>query len=200
MAIKKLSPREEEIVGLCIEGLTNEAIAQRLGLAMGTLNTYWVRIKLKVGGQGRTDTVARIIREQAERALMEADLEKARLAEAAADKEVCEDDYRTALALLDLATDQIKSTAWATDLDLAVDIVTNTPVGATWEAGQTVYEFFQTTDSGHLAIAAHLSALQGEEVEVRLDGKFDNMLLRVHPLTDDDDHVLGCLGILTATT
>lgn len=201
MRTRELSPREAEIIGLCVEGLTNEAIAQRLGLSLGTVNTYWVRIKLKVGGQGKTDTVVRIIKERAERALADADLERERLAEAAAEKEVCEDDYRTALALLDLATDHIKSTAWATDLDLTVDIVTNAPTenfGVTWEAGKTVYEFFQTTDPKHLAIAAHLSALEGEDVEVRLEGEFADRVLRVQPLTDDSDHILGCLSILNS--
>ncbi len=81
MKTRELSPREAEIIGLCVEGLTNEAIAQRLGLSLGTVNTYWVRIKLKVGGQGKTDTVVRIIKERAERALVDADLERARLAE-----------------------------------------------------------------------------------------------------------------------
>lgn len=201
MKTRELSPREAEIVGLCIEGLTNEAIALQLGLSLGTVNTYWVRIKLKVGGLGKTDTVARIIKERAEQALVDADLEVARLAEVAAEKEVCEDDYRTALALLDLATDQVKSTAWATDMDLVVDIVTNAPTenfGVTWEAGKTVYEFFETADPEHLAVAAHLAALQGEDVEVRLEGKFANMALRVQPLTEDSGHILGCLSILNS--
>lgn len=203
MKTRELSPREAEIVGLCIEGLTNEAIAQRLGLSLGTVNTYWVRIKLKVGGLGKTYTVARIIKQRADQALDDADAELARLAEVAAEKEVCEDDYRTALALLDLATDQIKSTAWATDCDLVVDIVTNAEdiaeqSGVSWEAGKTVYEFFATDDPEHLAVAAHLAALKGEDVEVQLEGKFSNMALRVQPLTDDSGHILGCLSILNS--
>ena len=38
-----------EIVQLCVEGLTNDGIANRLGLSVGTVNTYWLRIELKGG-------------------------------------------------------------------------------------------------------------------------------------------------------
>ena len=96
---RDLSPREEEIVELCIKGLTNEAIALQLGLSVGTVNTYWVRIKLKVGGSGRTDTVVRIIRERAERALREANTERQGVAEIVAEKERGIVDLRAALAL-----------------------------------------------------------------------------------------------------
>src|SRR5207237_352667 len=81
VATKDLSPREKEIVELCVEGLTNEAIAHRLGLSVGTVNTYWLRIKLKVGGTGRTDTVVRIIKDRAELALRENNVERKGLAE-----------------------------------------------------------------------------------------------------------------------
>src|SRR3954469_23084107 len=108
MPTKDLSPREEEIVQLCVEGLTNEAIAHRLGLSVGTVNTYWLRIKLKVGGSGRTDTVVKVIRERAELALREANVERKDLADMVAEKERGVLDLRAALALLHLAMDQIK--------------------------------------------------------------------------------------------
>lgn len=59
-----LSPREAEIVGLAIQGHTNDGIANMLDLSVGTVNTYWLRVRLKVGGLGRTDTVARVIKER----------------------------------------------------------------------------------------------------------------------------------------
>src|ERR1019366_6069457 len=77
MATKELSPHEAEIVELCVRGLTNDAIAQRMGLSVGTVNTYWLRIRLKVGGVARTDTVVRVIKERAERALGAANAEGA---------------------------------------------------------------------------------------------------------------------------
>src|ERR1019366_4879018 len=72
MSNKELSPREEEIVQLCAEGLTNDGIAHRLGISVATVNTYWLRIKLKVGGLARTDTVVRVIKERAEQTLRDA--------------------------------------------------------------------------------------------------------------------------------
>lgn len=204
MPYRELSPREKEIVELCVEGLTNEAIAVRLGLSLGTVNTYWLRIKLKVGGSGRTDTVVRIIKERAETALRAANLEKRGLADLVAEREQHVLELRAALALLHLAMDQIQSTVWATDRDLRIHIVANgefpaTHLGVAWEVGKTVYEIFKTTEPSHPAIAAHLSALQGIETEVRLKGEFSNMLLRVIPLKDEaDEIIMGSVSVLNS--
>jgi DNA-binding CsgD family transcriptional regulator len=203
MATRDLSPREEEIVELCVEGLTNEAIANRLGLSVGTVNTYWLRIKLKVGGSGRTDTVVKVIKDRAERALREANVERTALAEIVAEKERGLVDLRAALALLHLAMDQIKSTVWATDKDLAIHIIANgefpsTHFGVKWEVGKSVYEIFKTKDSSHPAVAAHLAAMTGAESDVRLQGEFSNMFLRVIPLSDEAGEVIGCVSILNS--
>jgi DNA-binding CsgD family transcriptional regulator len=203
MATRELSPREEEIVELCVEGLTNDAIANRLGLSVGTVNTYWLRIKLKVGGSGRTDTVVRVIKDRAERALREANLERKALADIVSEKERGMLELRAALALLHLAMDQIKSTVWATDKELSIHIIANgefpsTHFGVKWEVGKTVYQIFKTTDAAHPAVAAHLSAVNGSEVEVRLDGEFANMFLRVIPLSDEAGEIMGCISILNS--
>jgi DNA-binding CsgD family transcriptional regulator len=202
MSIKELSPREEEIVELCVEGLTNEQIAHRLGLSIGTVNTYWLRIKFKVGGLGKTDTVVKIIKERAERALRDANTERKGVSDIVAERELNLLEYRAALALLHLAMDQIQSTVWATDSDLMIHIIANgempsTHFGVTWEIGKSVYEIFKTEDREHPAIAAHLSAVDGVESEVRLQGEFANMFLRVMPLRDEaDEQVMGCISIL----
>jgi len=203
MATKELSARETEIVELCIEGLTNDAIATKLGLSLGTVNTYWLRIRLKVGGLGRTDTVARIIKEKAERALRDANVELKDLSNLVAERERVVLEHRAALALLHLAMDQIKSTVWATDKQLSIHILANgefpsTHFGVKWEVGKTIYEIFKTTDPASTAIAAHLAALKGKESELRLDGQFSNMFLRVLPLADESGAVLGCIGILNS--
>jgi DNA-binding CsgD family transcriptional regulator len=199
--MKELSPREQEIVELCVEGLTNDAIAHRLGLSVGTVNTYWLRIKLKVGGTGRTDTVVKIIRERAEKALREANVERKNLGELVAERERGLVDLRAALALLHLAMDQIKSTVWATDMDLSIHIIANgefpsTHFGVTWEVGKSVYDIFKTHDPSNLAVAAHLAAIGGVESELRLDGEFSNTLLRVAPLLDEAGDIMGCISIL----
>lgn len=203
MPTRELSPREEEIVELCVEGLTNDAIAHKLGLSVGTVNTYWLRIKLKVGGQGRTDTVVRVIKERAERALREANVERKELTEIVADRERGVLELRAALALLQMAMDQIKSTVWATDRDLSIHILANgefpaTHFGVRWEVGKTVYEIFKTSDPADLGVAAHLSALDGSETEVRLTGEFANMFLRVLPLVDEAGDIMGCISILNS--
>jgi DNA-binding CsgD family transcriptional regulator len=201
MTNSKLSPREEEIVELSLEGLTNDAVAYRLGISVGTVNTYWLRIKLKVGGHGKTDTVARVIKERAENALRDANVERKGLTEIIAGKEKDVVELRAALALLQLAMDQIKSTVWATDTDLTIYLLANgefpsTHFGVLWVAGKTVYEIFKTTDNTDLAIAAHLSALKGEETGVRLVGEFANIYLRVMPLKEDTGEIIGCVAII----
>lgn len=201
MATRDLSPREEEIVELCVEGLTNDAIAHRLNLSVGTVNTYWLRIKLKVGGSGRTETVVRIIKDRAEKALRAANVERNGLIDLVAAKESHVLELRAALALLHLAMDQIKSTVWATDTELKINVMANgefpaTHFGVTWEIGKTVYDIFKTRDVTDPAIAAHLSALKGTNAEVRLTGEFSNMFLRVIPLHDEAGEILGCISIL----
>ena len=202
MSPRELSPREEEIVELCVEGLTNEQIAHRLGLSIGTVNTYWLRIKFKVGGLGKTDTVVKIIKERAERALRDANKERKGLTDLVAEKELNLLEYRAALALLHLAMDQIQSTVWATDSDLVIHIIANgelpaTHFGVTWEVGKSVYDIFKTDDPEHPAIAAHLMAVAGVESEGRLTGEFANMFLRVMPLRDEGEKdVMGCISIL----
>jgi len=201
MATKELSPREKEIVELCIHGLTNEAIAHKLGLSVGTVNTYWLRIKMKVGGTGRTDTVVRVIKERAEVALRAANVERKSLTDLVAEHEQMVLEHRAALALLHLAMDQIKSAVWATDMDLVIHILANgefpsAHFGVVWEVGKTVYDIFKTSDPADPGVAAHLAAIAGKESEVRLAGEFSNMFLRVIPLRDENEEVMGCISIL----
>ena len=201
MATKELSPREEQIVGLCTDGLTNEAIAHQLGLSVGTINTYWLRIRLKVGGLGRTDSVVKVIKERAERALRSANVERTNIADIIAEKERAVVELRAALALLHLAMSEIRSTVWATDKELRIQIIAggelpSTHVGIKWEVGKTVYEIFKSNDPADPAVAAHLSALAGTENQVRLEGEFANMLLRVMPLADEAGDIMGCVSIL----
>lgn len=57
-----MSPRENEILALATEGLTDTAIANRLGISEGTVGTYWGRIRTKLGPFPRTELVAIKIR------------------------------------------------------------------------------------------------------------------------------------------
>ncbi len=59
----KLSRRENDILDLAIEGLTDLQIAARLDLRVGTVNSYWVRIRGKLGNLTRTELVAGALRQ-----------------------------------------------------------------------------------------------------------------------------------------
>lgn len=201
MSTPELSPRESEIVELAIQGLTNEGIAHKLELSVGTINTYWLRIRLKVGGVGRTDSVARVITDRADRALRAANVDRDNLADHIAKREVSIVELRASNALLELAMEQIKSTVWATDRNLTLSIIANgamplTHFGVVWEVGKTVYEIFKTDDNTYPPIAAHLNALEGEETMMRLEGEFKNMILRALPFLDEDHDIIGCIGIM----
>ena len=210
---RSLSPREIEIVELCGEGLTNDGIAHRLGLSVGTVNTYWLRIKLKVGGVGRTETVLRIFQERADHILNEAladwdglsaILEKRGMLDIVAEKER-DLEQRTTLALLHLAMDKMKATVWATDAGLYIHVLANGELasnrfGVQWEEGKTIFELFNTTDEAHPAVAAHIHALAGSASEQRLSGEFANMLLKVVPLPDEFGDILSCISILTSVS
>jgi len=200
-ATTDLSPREAEIVELAIQGNTNEGIAHKLDLAVGTVNTYWLRIRLKVGGTGRTDTVARVIKERAEKALAASNVDRVGLVQLVADRDLSLVEVRASLALLQLALDQIKSAVWATDMDLNIHILTNGEMptshcGVVWETGKTVYEIFKSDDKKHPPVAAHLDALRGKETTVRLKGEFSNMILKALPVHDESQEIMGCIGIM----
>ena len=198
MRKQALSRREEEIVELAIEGFTNDGIADKLNLSVGTVNTYWLRIRMKVGGFGRTDTVAKVLQHRAEREAVSVDDERQHMLESFGPRIL---EKRAALALLQLAMEQIQATVWATDTDLKIEVLANGEMpshvgGVHWEIGKTIYEMFQTQDPKHPAVAAHLNALDGKETTVRLQRPYDHMALRTQPLRGEGDEIMGCIGVL----
>ncbi len=84
-----LTPRERSVVDLALDGRTDDAIASTLGLSVSTVNTYWTRIRGKLGQYSRTELVSRLLRAemasqcanlQAENAALVARLEEERKA------------------------------------------------------------------------------------------------------------------------
>lgn len=65
---------------LASEGLTDNGISQKLGISVATVNSYWVRIRSKLGAQSRTEAVAMALRAQAEVSLRKLQNENERLA------------------------------------------------------------------------------------------------------------------------
>jgi PAS domain S-box-containing protein len=77
----ELSPREQQLLNLAADGLTDSAIAHELGISEATVGTYWGRVRIKLGPYNRTELVAMALREESERMLQALKEENARLAE-----------------------------------------------------------------------------------------------------------------------
>lgn len=60
-----LSQRERQILVYATAGLTDQAMANKLGISRATVTTYWGRVRTKFGAYGRTELVANFVREQA---------------------------------------------------------------------------------------------------------------------------------------
>jgi PAS domain S-box-containing protein len=65
----QLSPREQQLITFASEGLTDTAIALRLGISEATVGTYWGRVRIKIGPYNRTELVSIHLRMQQEEAL-----------------------------------------------------------------------------------------------------------------------------------
>lgn len=61
----RLSQRESEVLDLATLGMTDQQIAQQLHLALSTVNSYWVRIRGKLGHFSRTELVASVLKSEA---------------------------------------------------------------------------------------------------------------------------------------
>jgi len=62
---ESLSERERQLVVLASKGLTDTAIALKLGISLATVGTYWGRVRIKFGPLNRTELVAVFLQKQA---------------------------------------------------------------------------------------------------------------------------------------
>jgi DNA-binding CsgD family transcriptional regulator len=67
-----LSTREHAVLNLAVQGYTDEMIARALDIKVGTVNTYWVRLRGKLGHLSRTELVARFVQKAADERLADA--------------------------------------------------------------------------------------------------------------------------------
>ena len=58
-----LSSREQEIVLLASDGLTDKEIAVRLQVQVATVRTYWDRLRQKLGASNKGEAIAKSLRE-----------------------------------------------------------------------------------------------------------------------------------------
>lgn len=68
---EKAQSRQDQILLLAAEGMTDKEIAARLGLSPETVGTYWRRILGKYSAASRTEVVAKVVRLQAEETVSE---------------------------------------------------------------------------------------------------------------------------------
>ncbi|MGV3614131.1 MAG: helix-turn-helix domain-containing protein [Fimbriimonas sp.] len=77
----RLSRRECEILDFASDGLTDQQIALRLKISTSTVNSYWVRVRGKLGQLSRTELVATSLRQQAKLEMRELQAQTAHLEE-----------------------------------------------------------------------------------------------------------------------
>jgi PAS domain S-box-containing protein len=65
----ELSPREKQLLDFAAEGLTDTAIANKLGISEATVGTYWGRVRIKLGPYSRTELVAIVLKAEQEAAV-----------------------------------------------------------------------------------------------------------------------------------
>jgi PAS domain S-box-containing protein len=66
-----LSERESEILLLAADGLTDKEISERIGIAEGSVRTYWDRTRHKMSARSRSEAIAKALRQAYEAALRE---------------------------------------------------------------------------------------------------------------------------------
>lgn len=64
--MSSLSDREIQLLSLAADGFTDEAIGQQLGISVPTIRGYWLRIRTKLGGNGRAQLVGQWVQQQSD--------------------------------------------------------------------------------------------------------------------------------------
>ena len=59
----RLSPREQEVAGLLLEGASNKIIARRLDISVHTAKFHVTQILDKLGARNRADAVSIVLRD-----------------------------------------------------------------------------------------------------------------------------------------
>jgi len=92
----KLSHREDEILAFAIDGLTDQQIAHKLEISASTVNSYWVRIRGKLGHLSRTELVATALRLEAKEDMERLSARAEELMRKAEERHQQDDDVRLA--------------------------------------------------------------------------------------------------------
>ncbi len=119
---------------------------------------------------------------------------------ALSDRTQAEGALRASEARLRLLTRQLPAFLWTTDADLRLDSFAGGAfrrggIDPRGRVGQTVAEFFGTTDPAFPPLAAHRCALDGDPADypLRRDGR--DYAVRVEPLRNAAGAIVGTLGL-----
>lgn len=106
-----LSPREKQLLDFAVQGLTDQAIANKLEISLATVGTYWGRVRIKLGPYNRTELVALYLKDEAARALEDVRQQNSELVsslhEHARNEEILESTLQLFRALIETAPDAI---------------------------------------------------------------------------------------------
>lgn len=94
-----LSDRERQLVVLASKGFTDNAIANKLGISLATVGTYWGRVRIKFGPLSRTELVAVFLQERAATVIEGLRQENRTLLDALNEKDQTEAMLKTSLQL-----------------------------------------------------------------------------------------------------
>ncbi len=61
-----LSMRERQLLQMASRGHTDQSIANHLNISLATVNTYWGRVRIKIGHFSRTELVAKYLKSEAD--------------------------------------------------------------------------------------------------------------------------------------
>jgi PAS domain S-box-containing protein len=64
-----LSPREHQLLEMAVSGMTDQAMANNLGISIATVGTYWGRVRIKFGPFSRTELVALYLKDEAKKVI-----------------------------------------------------------------------------------------------------------------------------------
>lgn len=98
--LDRLSAREREILDLGVEGRSDSEIAQSLGISVSTVNSYWTRIRGKLGSLSRTELAGIVFRSRVDDELAGLIEENLRLAKAERIARAESEGLRRELAML----------------------------------------------------------------------------------------------------
>lgn len=106
-----LSSREGQILEFATQGMTDQAIANQLGISLATVGTYWGRVRIKLGPFNRAELVAKFLTQKAEYIIQKLRFENQLLLDRIAEHAEVEDMLRASLemfrGLLETAPDAI---------------------------------------------------------------------------------------------